>query len=293
MAGIINKSLMDMHPRELKGVIKEIPTLPVVYQELFRRMQDPDISVPEIATVISRDQALTSKILHLVNSAFYGYSKRITTISRAVVILGFQAVRSAALAISVFDYFKDEESNAHIDIASFWRHSIAVASVCKVLAPVLQIRQAEEAFVIGLLHDTGKLIEKRYFPEDFDEVCYAANELHLSWFDCEKALFTAHHALIGKTVFRQWQFPPHIVDAVQCHHEPLKATKAPHLAALVHVADYLTYQLGHGAPGAYPPETCSADALKLLGFPLGDFEQHQAAIEEEIQRSMEILKLLD
>ena len=106
----MTKSLMDLHPRELKGIITEIPTLPVIYQALFQQMQDPEVSVSRVAEIISQDQALTAKVLHLVNSAFYGYSKHINTISRAVVILGFQAVRSAALAISVFDYFKDEES---------------------------------------------------------------------------------------------------------------------------------------------------------------------------------------
>ncbi len=293
MAETVIKSLMDLHPRELKGIIKEIPTLPVIYQELFQKMQDPDISVPRIAEIITKDQALTAKILHLVNSAFYGYSQRIETISRAVVILGFQAVRSAALAISVFDYFKDEESNSHVDMEMFWKHSIAVASICKVLAPALNIQQAEEAYVVGLLHDTGKLIEKRYFAEDFDEVCYAANELHLSWFECEKALFQVHHAVIGKTVFRQWEFPHHIVDAVNCHHIPATSLKAPHLASLVHVADFLSYEMNLGAPGAWAPKECSPDALRLLNFKLGDFESHQDAAVEEIEHSMEILKLLD
>ncbi len=293
MAQAMTKSLMDLHPRELKGIIKEIPTLPVIYQELFQKMQDPDVSVPQIAEIITKDQALTAKVLHLVNSAFYGYHKQINTISRAVVILGFQAVRSAALAISVFDYFKDEESNTQINMEKFWKHSIAVASICKVLAPVLKIQQAEEAYVVGLLHDAGKLIEKRYFPEDFDEVCYAANELHLSWFECERALFQAHHALIGKTIFRQWEFPAKVVDAVNCHHKPITSVKAPHLASLVHLADYLSYQMDFGAPGAWPPKECSLDALKLLGYSLGDFELHRSDVEEEIERSMEILKLLD
>lgn len=293
MTSAMTKSLMDLRPRELKEIIKEIPTLPVIYQALFHQMQDPDVSVSRISEVISQDQALTAKVLHLVNSAFYGYNKHINTISRAVVILGFQAVRSAALAISVFDYFKDEESNPHLDMAQYWRHSIAVACICKVLAPVLNIQQAEEAFVAGLLHDAGKLMEKRYFPEDFDEVCYAAQELHLSWFECEKALFQAHHAMIAKTVFQQWKFPSHICDAVNCHHTPVTALKAPHLASLVHVADFLSYQMDLGAPGAWAPKNCSQDALKLLEFPLDDFELHRSAVEEEIEQSMEILKLLD
>ncbi len=200
-----DRSLMDLHPRELKGLVGEIPTLPVIYQELFRKMQDPDVAVPEIAEIISLDQALAIKVLHLVNSAFYGHSKQIKTISRAVVILGFQAVRSAALAISVFDYFKDEESSTEVDIRKFWEHSIAVGAITKVLA-----------------------------------------EAHLS-----------------------------------------------QLASLVHVADWMSYEMGHGAPGAYPPPHCERSALSLLGIETTQLGEHEARIREEISHSLEILKLVE
>ena len=293
MTKLIHKSLMDVHPRELKDIIKDIPTLPVIYQELFQKMQDPNIGVPVLAEIIAKDQALATKILHLVNSAFYGYRRQIKTISRAVVILGFRAVRSAALAISVFEYFKDESSTCDIDIADYWKHSIAVASTCKVLAEATRVDQQEEAFVVGLLHDVGKLIEKRYFPDDFSDLCEAAREQHLSWYQCEKALYQIHHATIGKAVFRAWDFPPTMVEAIQCHHKPMSANKVPQLTALLHVADFIAYQLGYGAPGAFPPEECSPDALKLLGLTLEQTAEHHEHIHGELEHAMEILKLIE
>ncbi len=292
MSAVLNKSLMDIHPRELKVVVKDVPTLPVIYQKLFQKMQDPNVSVPEIAEIITQDQALTSKILHLVNSAFYGYSKQIKTISRAVVVLGFRAVRSAALAISVFDYFADEESDG-VNMLDFWKHSIAVATISKTLAGELKFQQQEEAFIVGLLHDVGKLIEKRYFDEDFKEVCTVATEQHLSWYDCEKALYQINHATIGKAVFRAWDFPSAVVDAVQFHHNPGSSTKAPQLTALVHIADFMSYQLDFGAPGAWPPAECSPDALKLLGLTMEDTLQLHEKIMAEMESAMEILKLLE
>lgn len=291
MVSTAQKSLLDVHPRELKGIIQEIPTLPLVYQELFQKMQDPKVSVPQIAEIISQDQALTTKILHLVNSAFYGYSKQIKTISRAVVILGFQAVRSAALAISVFDYFNGED-DSQIDMTDFWRHSIASASICKILAAEIKINQQEEAFVVGLLHDTGKLIEKRYFSEDFDELVDVAQEQHLTWFDAEKALFQINHSTIGKAVFRAWNFPPSVVDAVQFHHNPDSSAKYPQLAALAHLGDYMAYPLGYPAPGAFHPEGCNPSALKVLGMTLDDCQRLVPRIREDIESSMEILKLV-
>ena len=293
MAVFLNKSLMDVHPRELAGMVKDIPTLPVIYQQLFQIMQDPEFSVPHVSDLIAQDQALSAKILHLVNSAFYGYNKQIKTISRAVVILGFRAVRSAALAISVFDYFKDEGETNGVNMKDFWVHSIAVATTCKVLAEEAKVTQQEEAFVVGLLHDVGKLIEKRYFADDFGDLCRAAQEQHLTWFGGEQLLFQINHATIGKAVFRAWDFPSTVVDAIHYHHEPEKAGTVPQMAALVHVADYVSYEMRLGAPGAYPPSTCSPAALKVLGLTLAQVEELHGRIREELDSSLQILQLLE
>ena len=292
MSPTLEISLLDIHPRELKGIIKDIPTLPLIYQELFQMMQDPDASVPSIAELIAQDPALTTKILHLVNSAFYGYSKQIKTINRAVIILGFKAVRSAALAIGVFDYFKDEASDGELDMTKFWEHSIAVATICKVLADQVKIKQSEEAFTTGLLHDVGKLIEKHYFPKDFRELCRVAQEQHLSWYNCEKELFQINHATIGKVVFRMWNFPPSVVEAVHLHHSSIASAKFPQLVALVRMADFVSYQMGYGAPGAYPPTDCPREVVDLLGLSLEQVESSHDQIRQELESSMEILKLM-
>jgi putative nucleotidyltransferase with HDIG domain len=293
LAVFLNKSLMDVHPRELAGMVKDIPTLPVIYQQLFQLMQDPEVSIPRVSDLMAQDQALSSKILHLVNSAFYGYNKGIKTISRAVVILGFRAVRSAALAISVFDYFKDEGESGGINMKDFWVHSIAAASTCKVLAEQVKLAQHEEAFVVGLLHDVGKLIEKRYFAKDFEDLYRAAQEQHLSWYGGEQLLFQINHATIGKAVFRAWDFPSTVVDAIHYHHDPEKAGTVPQLAALVHVADFMTYQMRMGAPGAYPPVACSPAALKVLGLTEAQTFEFHEQIRSELDSSLEILKLIE
>ncbi len=292
MATVLEKSLLDIHPRELKGMVNDIPTLPAIYEKLFDKLQDPDVSVPEIAEIITQDQALSAKILHLVNSALYGPGTNTMTISRAVVILGFRAVRGAAMASGVFDYFKDEESSEGIDMIRFWEHSIAVASISKVVAMDLRLPQRDEAFVAGLLHDIGKLIEKTYFAADFDEICVVADENKFSWYEAEKELFPIHHGTIGKTIFRSWKFSPNVVDAVQFHHKPSAASTAPELTALVHVADFMAYELGFGAPGAYAPKECDPGALGTLGIELPETLDYHERIQEEMDRSLDILDLV-
>jgi putative nucleotidyltransferase with HDIG domain len=293
MSTVLEKSLLDIHPRELKGMVKDIPTLPAIYQKLFDKLQDPDVSVPEIAEIITQDQALSAKILHLVNSALYGSGTKTMTISRAVVILGFRAVRGAAMASGVFDYFKDETGSEGIDMIKFWEHSIAVACISKVIAEDRRMHHREEAFVAGLLHDVGKLIEKNYFSSDFDEICVTAEDEHLSWFEAEKKLFPIHHGTIGKTVFRSWKFSPNVVDAVQFHHRPSASSSAPELTALVHLADFMAYELGYGAPGAYGPRECDPEALRLLGITLEETLEYHERIREEMEHSLDILDLVE
>ncbi len=293
-AATIHPSLMDVHPRQLKGFVKELPTLPVVFQELFARMQDPDTQVSELAEVIARDQALTAKILKLVNSAFYGHSAQITTISRAVIIMGFQAVRSAALAVSVFEQFKDlQASSDHLDLEDFWRHSIGVSCLAKQLSLVLGRCQPEDAFVAGLLHDTGKLVMLQHFPEDVNDLARAAAEQRLTWRACEDLLFPIDHAGIGRALFRAWDFPAAVVEAVAWHHEFEAASRHAELTALVHLADYFSHHMACGGPAAAAPRTHSQAAARLVGLTPDAASEVIERAQEELTESLELLKLLD
>jgi putative nucleotidyltransferase with HDIG domain len=286
-------SLGTVHPRELPDIVAEIPTLPDVYQHLFARMQDPDVAVPQIAEIIARDQALSAKILHLVNSAFYGYNQPIGSISRAVVVLGFRAVRGAALALGVFDYFRDEASTGAFDLKSFWTHSIGVASVAKVLAEQTGEPPPEEAFVVGLLHDVGKLIEKRFFPADFDAITAKVRDEEESWLEAEKKLFAIDHARMAGVVFRSWKLPSSVVTCVGHHHRPLATQDWAQLTALLHLADLAAHELDLGIPGHRPPGPPCLDALKLLNIQLPLSTEVEEQIRSEVQRSLAILDLLN
>ncbi len=285
---------MDIHPSELKQFVNDLPTLPVVFQELFRRMQDPDTQVSELAEVIARDQALTLKILKLVNSAFYGRPAQISSISRAVIIMGFQAVRSAALAVSVFEHFKDlNNDGAAFTLDGFWRHSIGVSCLAKQAALVLHVGVPEDAFVAGLLHDVGKLVMLQHFPDDVEDLTRAAGEQRLTWRTGEEMLFPISHDTIGRALFRAWNFPAAVVEAVACHHRPESASRYAELAALVHLADFFSYHMESGCPGGVGARTHSADAARLVGLTPDLANEVLRRAQEEFAESLELLKLLD
>ena len=284
-------SLKNIHPRDLKLVVKEIPTLPIVYQQLFSKMSSPNVSVPQLAEIVSRDQALAAKILKLVNSAFYGYKREITTISRAMVILGFRTVRNAALAIGVFDFVSGCEDENRFSIEEFWKHSLAVAGICKVLGMKSGMKQQEETFVAGLLHDVGKLIMKKYFSDDFDEIINHALQNNVSWVEAETQVIEVEHSTIAKAVLRSWNFPPNLIEAVQFHHTMSSGSSFPELVALVHTADHLSTVWEMGSPANVPGEL-DKRALSILGLDQNDIEDCKAEIMTEIESSLEILKII-
>jgi len=285
---------MDIQPRELKTFVSDLPTLPVVFKELFTLMQDPDTQVSQLSEVIARDQALTLKILKLVNSAFYGRPNQITTINRAVIIMGLQAVKSAAMALSVFEQFKSlSGAESGFDPLEFWRHSIGVSCLAKQLSLVLNVGEPEDAFVAGLLHDTGKLIMLQHFPDDVKDLTRAADEQRLTWRACEEVLFPINHSSISRALFRAWDFPANVVEAVACHHKPEAASRHATLAALVHLADYFSYHMDCPCPGASPPKQHSTDAVKLVELTPSAADEAVARARDELDESLEILKLLD
>lgn len=286
------RSLMDIHPRELKPLVKDLPTLPVVFRQLFSMMQDPNVQVPVLAAFISRDQSMTTKILRLVNSAFYGSGKPVASISRAVVIMGFQAVRSAALATSVFEHFAGLKSTEGFSLEGFWRHSIAASCLARVISETRHVANPDDAHVVGLLHDVGKLVMLRYFSHDVESLVQAADEQHFTWLACEEALFPVTHATVARAVFRAWDFPDPVVEAIACHHNPKAASRHAELAAIAHVSDYLAGRAGHPCPGARPPDDVANDALKLLGLNPEMLDDLIVQTADEIERAQEILKQL-
>ncbi len=293
MSTATTMSLKKIQARDLKLIVKEVPTLPIVYQQLFSKMSNPNVSVPQLAEVVSRDQSLATKILKLVNSAFYGYKKEINTISRAMVILGFRTVRNAALAISVFDYVSGAEEDSRFPVEDFWKHSLCAASVAKVVGQRTGVKQQEETFVAGLLHDIGKMIMMKYFPEDFSEVCGYALDNDKSWTDAEHDLLNVDHASVAKAVLRSWNFPSNLTEAIQFHHSLSSGSSYPSLVALTHVADHVSYELGMGSPSSLIHAECDPWALNELGTTIPEIMKYKELILEETNQALDILQIIE
>lgn len=199
--------------------IKEIPTLPTIVFELNRALQDPDTSIAKVSETIEKDQALSLKLLKLVNSAFYGFKSRISNIRNAIVLLGFNTVRNAIVSVSVISAFSGKSKLTDFNITEFWKHSLAVAVVSKSIAEKTKMEPPDNCFVGGLLHDVGKVILAQYLQDLFANVWSAMQEDLLTFYEAERQEIPVDHTKIGAYLASKWQLPLGLVEAIRWHHD--------------------------------------------------------------------------
>jgi HD-like signal output (HDOD) protein len=199
----------------LVNEIAELRALPAVAARVIQIAGGEQFSAHELAQAVASDQALTAKLLRLANSAYYGYPRRITTVRDAVVLLGFRAVRSAALASCVIDTLPDRASNT--DPQRFWRFSVTVGMLAEVLSQAHR-RHEDEAFTAGVLHNIGRLALDQHRPRELMAVTTLAARKRISIAEAEMAVLGFTDAQLGGALAMHWNLPEELVDAV-AHHQ--------------------------------------------------------------------------
>lgn len=244
----------DEQLKELIDQIEDLPTLPAVVTRIVGMVEDPNTSAEDINEVISQDPSLTAKILKLVNSAFYGFSRRISTVTEAVVILGFNTVKSLALSASVFDVFEGEGSE-HFDRVGLWEHSIATGVAGEMAANRIRYPNVEEVMVAGILHKIGQVVIDLYFHEELTDVIAYAREHNTTMLEAEREVLGVGHPRIGGWLAEKWNLPAGITAAISYYHDPFEAPEENRrLPMLIHVGDVLarTKHIGWNADDVEP-----------------------------------------
>jgi putative nucleotidyltransferase with HDIG domain len=229
--------------QQIIGGITNLPTPPLVLDQINRTVSDPNASAYDVASILSEDPAMSVKVLRLCNSAWYGLQHQVSSIKQAVVIMGMEAIRSTVLSTAVFDMFKKGANDPKFQ-AKFWRHSLATATCMRLLVRTMSgqwITKSELAFSAGLLHDIGRLVMSSFLPDDFQTVGKFQEENSVTMLKAEETVLDYTHSDVGALLAQKWNLPAQLRAAIQFHHYPQLSDEDIGLVHLTHLADYLAH----------------------------------------------------
>jgi putative nucleotidyltransferase with HDIG domain len=269
---------MEDKRTEIRRIIKDtksLPTLPGIVLKISSLAEDDKSSVNEIAKLIATDQILSAKVLKLVNSPFYGFSGRVSTISNALILLGINVVRSLALSSSIFEMMEKT-------VVGLWEHSFGAALAANTIAKKLKLPEAEEISTAALLHDIGKVIIKLKLEDDYDHLISLINEKEVSMIEAEKELLGADHSEIGEWIAKTWFLPEKLIEPIACHHSVNKSIIHKTKTAAVHLADILVKASGFGFSGDDFVPRIQPAAWEKLGMNEKLLEEIVGEIEDKL-----------
>jgi HD-like signal output (HDOD) protein len=218
--------------------IKELSTPPTILQSVLNLINSSESSAKELSDVILKDPGLTARVLHMANSSFYAYYKKITTVNQAVMVMGINAVKYFILSVTVLNQLSLQREKGKINTIQLWTHFLEVASASKNLAIALGYKVPEEAYVAGILHDVGIILLEREFPAEYKRVLeLAAKGISLNKAEIE--IFGLDHQEIGGNLTNYWNMPQLITDAITKHHPTSEAEidEIPEVAKIVALAN--------------------------------------------------------
>ncbi|MDR7151590.1 putative nucleotidyltransferase with HDIG domain [Hydrogenophaga palleronii] len=272
----------QLEPAAWARCIVSLPSLPSAFIAAVELLNNDDASSAACIAAIERDQALTVRVLRLANSPFYGAQGQVSRIGDAVQMLGLRTVASALAAVSLQTALGSLRCKAFC-FPSYWRHTLCTAIAARDLAQVASL-DASEAFLLGLLHDVGKLILAMTHPDLESQALQLVQSDGIAMHEAEQQLFGVTHAEVGAVVAKQWNFPASFAEAIADHHrpEPAPAGHSPDFPLLI----YLANQMAHGLET--PPEL-EARLKHPLWSSLGTSDQQLQALAEQVGTELQIM----
>ncbi|MFN3694602.1 MAG: HDOD domain-containing protein [Ignavibacterium sp.] len=240
-------SLQQKRERTTKIIsnILNLNVIPKVIFELMKILDNPNTTAHELNKIISKDQALVTKILSVANSPLYGLQRKVSTIDFAILVLGFKELKSIISVISISDALKNK-TDKYLNQKEFMLHSYMVGAASKKIAKDMGFQNSGEAFIAGFLHDIGISIVHRYLHSNFAMIFDLMESQKMTFRDAEVEVNGMTHEEIGSFLLEKWNFPAEICDAVLNHHNPGKSQLSPAMASIISVADYMTQSLKVG-----------------------------------------------
>ena len=262
--------------------VEELPTLPAIITRILEVLEDERTSARDLERVVSCDQSIAARVLRIANSAYYGFSREITTMHRAIIILGFQTVRALALGSSIFETFLGGDKRSCFDRTTYWLHSIATSRCAMAMARRTGGVDSEEAFMAGLLHDIGMVVMDHVMREEYRPVLEKAIRQEGPLHRLEREAWGFDHADVGAWLGEHWKFPVSLLEAIGFHHRVATRSNALRpLVAVIQLADHCCNEAGLTVSGKSNCSEPQEEALKLIGISEPDLADLTERMREE------------
>ena len=225
--------------------IYDLPSMPHTLNSVLGGLDSISSSAQTMEKIIRDDPVLTAKMLRIANSPYYGLRREVSSIARAVVILGFEEVRSIAIGLSFTGIFSNDLGFEEFDTKSIWLHSIGVAKISKMLAEDISGLEADELFTAGMVHDLGRFLLCLYFSSELREILELRRQEELSLYDAEEQ-YGLTHSEVGAYLAKRWNLSEMLKDVIRYHHCPNSAGPNTLAASVVFLADEICQKMKFG-----------------------------------------------
>lgn len=239
----MDKVTLTINARKLMKGVSDLPGIPGIVSQVISLLDNPDADPDKIADLILSDQVLAARVLWVVNSPLFRVATEITSVKRALLHIGFQAIRELILTRYFVDAFKNLEQP--FDIKVFWLHSFNVGAVSRLVAGKVGYRDSEKAYLAGIVHDIGKVFLGHYLRKEYGEMLAGINGTRYRTYEAEQEFFGTTHSEVGLCLAQRWNFPPDYCDIISYHHTSELAILDPILTAIVSLSDF--FCLNHDA----------------------------------------------
>ncbi len=261
--------------------ITKIPTLPLIAHEILGMVEDDLMSVEKLERIVNKDPAISAKIVGFSNAAFFGYKTHHATVANAIQKMGFTNVKNIALGISLMTIFNNKQHEYDYNYGRIYRHSIATGFVAKFLAEHLRLKEEDDLFLSGILHDFGLLLLTRYFPDLSRKVEETARDCK-DLLEAETRVLGFTHGEIGAWLADTWNLQETLREVILHHHTPSLAGKHKQRVAIIHLADYITCRRFFCMTG--DKSYCALDPLAffLIHMPEKNFDDIESEIPDDM-----------
>lgn len=276
---------------QLKNIImttRDLPAMPQVAAKVLELSSDPDTSAQKLQQVIADDQAMTARILKIANSAMYACSRKVRTLTEAIVMLGFNSIRSLVVTSAARNLYNTNSSRTGLKERLLWEHSIGTAFASRILAQEHVPNLTEEAFLAGLMHDIGKLVLNQKVPQEFDEIVQIVYNENRPFYLTEREILGFDHTHVGALLVNKWKLSPVLEEAILQHHNRDALTKDNPLLLVMDLANKLCHKMSIGFTEEPDLDLVGCQASQILGLKVDAFEHTAAVLKETLETEMEI-----